>query len=78
MKMFLEAQGAEIWNAVKNGPYVPTTVLNGATSIKPQGSWDDDDHKKVLYDKEAKNILASALCMGEFFRISNRKTAKEI
>lgn len=78
MTTYLEAQGEEIWNAVQNGPYVPTTVVNGVTGIKPQTSWDDDDRKKVLFDKKAKNILQSSLGMDEFFRISNCKTAKEI
>jgi len=75
---YLEAQGEEIWDAVKNGPYVPTTIVNGVTGVKPQTSWDDDDRKKVLFDKKAKNILQSSLGMDEFFRISKCKTAKEI
>lgn len=78
MTTYLEAQGEEIWGAVQNGPYVPTTTVNGVTGIKPQISWDDDDRKKVLFDKKAKNILQSSLGMDEFFRISNCKTAKEI
>jgi oligoribonuclease (3'-5' exoribonuclease) len=78
MTTYLEAQGEEIWGAVQNGPYVPTTTVNGVTGIKPQTSWDDDDRKKVLFDKKAKNILQSSLGMDEFFRISNCKTAKEI
>jgi len=63
---------------VNNGLYVPTIVWNGATSIKLEGFWDDDDHKKVLYDKKAKNIIAFALGMDEFFKILNCKTTKEI
>ena len=78
MTTYLEAQGEEIWDAVKNGPYVPTTTVNGVTSIKPQTSWDDGDRKKMLFDKKAKNILQSSLGMDEFFRISKCKTAKEI
>jgi len=39
---------------------------------------DDDDHNKVIYDKKAKIIVASALWMDEFFRISNCKTIKVI
>jgi len=46
--MFLEAQGEEIWEAVKNGPYVPTTIVNGVTVVKPRTLWDDDDCKKKI------------------------------
>jgi len=78
MKAHLEAQGSDIWEAVQNGPFITSTVVNGANSTKPQGSWDDDDKKKVLYDKKAINILQSALGMDEFFRVSTCTTAKEI
>ena len=78
MKAHLEAQGSDIWEAVQNGPFIPTTVVNGASSTKPQGSWDDDDKKRVLYDKKAINILQSSLGMDEFFRVSTCTTAKEI
>ncbi|KAK2353731.1 gag-protease polyprotein [Trifolium repens] len=78
MKAYLEAQGEEIWNAVENGPFIPTTVTNNVEEIKVKGSWTDDDKKKVLFDKKAINILQSALGMDEFFRISHCKTAKEI
>ena len=67
MTTYLEAQGEEIWNVVQNGPYVPTTTVNGVTGIKPQTPWDDDDQKKVLFDKKAKNILQSFLGMDDFF-----------
>jgi len=36
MTTYLEAQGEEIWDDVKNGPYVPTTIANGVTGVKPQ------------------------------------------
>ncbi|XP_050882935.1 uncharacterized protein LOC127086256 [Lathyrus oleraceus] len=78
MKAHLEAQGEEIWDAVQNGPFVPTTVVNGVGSSKPKTSWDDDDKKKVLYDKKAINLLQNALSMDEFFRISACTTVKQI
>lgn len=78
MKAHLEAQGEEIWDAVQNGPFVPTSVVNGVGTIKPKGSWNDDDKKRVLYDKKAINLLQGALSMDEFFRISTCTTAKEI
>lgn len=42
-------------------------IINNKEQIKVKGSWNDDDVKKVLYDKKVKNILASAVGMDEFF-----------
>jgi len=73
--MFLEV---EFWNIIKNSPHIPTTVVNDVSSPKLKSSHNNDDHKKVLYDKKAVNNLASSLGMDEFFRIYDCKTAKEI
>jgi hypothetical protein len=66
MQAFLEAQGEEIWDAVENGPFIPKTVTNNVVEIKEKASWTDDDKKKVLFDKKAKNLLQSTLGMDEF------------
>ena len=58
MQSYLEAQGEEIWDVVENGPYVPTTVINNEVQDKVKTSWTDDDKKRVLYDKKAKNIYS--------------------
>ena len=78
MKEHLEAHGEEIWDAVENGPFIPVMVINGVGSSKPKTTWDDDDKKKVLYDKKAINLLQGTLSMDEFFCVSACKTAKEI
>src|SRR3954469_15013970 len=51
MKAHLEAQGEEVWEAVLQGPHVPTTVVNGVGSEKPKASWDDNDRKRFLLTK---------------------------
>src|SRR3954471_14551680 len=78
MKAHLEAQGEEVWEAVQQGPHVPTTVVNGVGSEKPKASWDDNDRKRVLADKKAISLLHGALSMDEFFRVSTCTTSKEI
>ncbi|XP_073219649.1 uncharacterized protein [Cicer arietinum] len=78
MQAYLEAQGDNIWDAVENGPHIPKTVINNKEEIKIKNSWTDEDKRKVLFDKKAKNILQSALGIDEFLRISHFKTAKEI
>lgn len=35
MQFFLEAQYVEVWDAVKNGHLIPTTIINGASQPKP-------------------------------------------
>ncbi|XP_073219589.1 uncharacterized protein [Cicer arietinum] len=78
MQTYLEAQEDDIWDAVENGPYVPKTVIDNKEETKIKASWTNDDKKKVLFDKKAKNMLQSALKMDEFFRVSHCKTTKEI
>src|SRR3954470_19336605 len=77
MKVHLEAQ-EEVWEAVQNGPFVPTTIVDGVESTKLKVSWNDDDRRKVLADKKAISLLHGALSMDEFFRISTCTTSKEI
>src|SRR3954468_7738423 len=78
LKAHIEAQGEEVWEAVQNGPFVPTTVVDGVESTKLKVSWNDDDKKKVVYDKKEINLLQGALSMDEFFRVSACTMTKEI
>ncbi|XP_073225568.1 uncharacterized protein [Cicer arietinum] len=78
MQVYLEAQEDDIWDAVENGPHIPTKFINNKKETKIKNYWTDDDKRKVLFDKKAKNMLQSTLGMDEFFRISHCKTAKEI
>ncbi|XP_073224826.1 uncharacterized protein [Cicer arietinum] len=78
MQPYLEPQGDDIWDAVKNGPYVPKMVIDNKEEKKIKVSWTNDDKRKVLFDKKAKNMLQSALGMDEFFHVSHCKTAKNI
>lgn len=77
MKAHLEARGEEIWNAVDNGLFVPISVVNGVGTPNIKSSWDEDDKKKVLYNKKAINILQSSLSINEFFRVSQCTRSKQ-
>jgi len=59
MQIFLETQGSKIWNTVKNGPHIPVTVVNGASTLKPETSWDDDDHKFSTQASPTKIVLCA-------------------
>ncbi|XP_012575063.2 uncharacterized protein [Cicer arietinum] len=79
MLIFLEASGIDILDAVENGPYIPKIAgTDNSMIIKPRADWSDDDKKKVGFNAKAKNIITSALCAEEFFRVSNCKSAKEM
>lgn len=65
-------------DAIENGPFIPTTVINNEEQVNVKGLWKEDDKKKVMFDKKAKNILASTLGIDTFLWISNWKTFKEI
>lgn len=65
-------------DTLKNGPYIPTTIINKLEHVKVKGCWNEYDKKKGLFDKKAKNILVSALGMNELFCVSNCKISKEI
>ena len=78
MRIFIEAQDLDIWNAIENGAYVPYDTIEGKEVIKKKEQWTTDDKRKVQFDLKAKNILTSALGFDEFYRVSNCKTAKEM
>lgn len=78
MKTHLQSQGKDVWNVVLEVHFAPTTVVNGVGTPKPKASWDEDDEKKVIYDKKAINFIQGALGMDELFRISTCTMTKEI
>lgn len=36
-----------IWEAMKNGPFIPTRQVNDVTENKPRGLWTKEDIEKV-------------------------------
>lgn len=70
MQAYLEAQGDDIWDAVENDPFIPATIINNAEQVKLKGSQNDDDRKKVIFDKKAKNMLQSSFGMDELSYVS--------
>ncbi|KAK2435416.1 gag-protease polyprotein [Trifolium repens] len=79
MRIHINSFDGEVWNAIENGPFVPTiTDLNGVVTNKPMAQWTDDEKKKVNYDAKAQNILISSLGIEQFYHVSHCSTAKEM
>jgi len=78
MKIFLESVDKGVWDAIVNGPFIPTKIVEGKTMPKDFLSWTLDENKRVHYDVRAKNIISSALTLDEFYRVSICQSAKEM
>lgn len=51
MRAYLEIQGDDIWDGVEIGRLIPTTIINNEEQVKVKGSWNEDDKKKVIFEK---------------------------
>jgi hypothetical protein len=78
MKIFIEGIDCDVWDAVVNGPFVPTHSVNNVEVNKPRNLWTKEDKEKVQYNLKAKTTISIALSMDEFYRVSNCTTAKEM
>ena len=78
MQIFIETIDLNIWEAIEIGPYIPTMVVGNTIIEKPREQWSEEEKKLVQYNLKAKNIIASALGMHEYFRVSNWKNAKDM
>ncbi|XP_027933253.1 uncharacterized protein LOC114188805 [Vigna unguiculata] len=78
MKIFLESVDKGVWDAIVNGPFIPTKIEEGKAIPKDFLSWTPDENKRAHYDVRAKNIISSALTLDEFYRVSICQSAKEM
>lgn len=76
MRAYIETQGNDIWDALENGSFVSTSLVNGVGTSNIKSFRDEDDKKKDLYDKKEKNMLQPELGMDEVFRVSQCQTTK--
>jgi len=78
MKIFVESIDIGIWDAIKNGPFIPMLENDKVISEKPWSQWTEHESKKTQYDCIAKIIITSTLSSNEFFRVSQSESAKEM
>ncbi|KAK2445046.1 gag-protease polyprotein [Trifolium repens] len=79
MRIHINSFDGEVWNAIENGPFVPTiTDAHGIVTNKPMAQWTEEEKKKVNYDAKTQNILISSLGIDQFYHVSHCQSAKEM
>ncbi|KAK2444675.1 gag-protease polyprotein [Trifolium repens] len=79
MRIHINSFDGEVWNAIKNGPFIPTiTDAHGIVTNKPMAQWTEEEKKKANYDAKAQNILISSLGIDQFYHVSHCQSAKEM
>ncbi|KAK2443470.1 rust resistance kinase Lr10 [Trifolium repens] len=79
MRIHINSFDGEVWNAIENGPFVPTiTDAHGIVTNKPMAQWTEEEKKKANYDAKAQNILISSLGIDQFYHVSHCQSAKEM
>jgi len=73
MNIFVESIDKIIWDAIKNGPFIPMLENDKVVSEKLWSQWTEHESKKAQYDYIAKYIVTSALSSYEFFRVSTTR-----
>ncbi|KAG2669880.1 hypothetical protein I3760_14G056800 [Carya illinoinensis] len=78
MRIFIHAQGREIWKCIVNRSYIPTKVVDGVKVKKEEEEFDSEDDRLYILNLTVMNLLFNALNGNEFNRIITCATAKEI
>lgn len=64
--IYLQLGDYHLWDLIVNGPYVPKTIIDGRTTIKPSKEWDENDKKVDSVGFKAMNILCCGLNVDQF------------
>jgi len=78
MRIILESIDRGVWNAIVNGSYIPKVFINGKEIEKDFNSWTLKENRCAQYNVRAKNIIASALMLDEFYFVPQCANAREI
>ena len=57
MQIFIEAIDLNIWEAIEQGPYVPSIIAGSATIEKPRADWTEEERRLVQYNLKPKTLL---------------------
>ena len=79
MENYIQAEDYELWMLIKNGPLIPTKVVEDGTKVHKQpDEFDAEDFKKMEKNAKAKKFLYFGLSPDEYTRISECESAKDI
>ncbi|KAH1232050.1 Ankyrin-1 [Glycine max] len=79
MKIFIQSVDFKLWLLIKNGPKVPTKLVDNEEVEKSEDEYDEEDMKNLELEAKAKNILHCALNPDDFEIFSEGpKTSKQM
>ncbi|GAV58757.1 zf-CCHC domain-containing protein/UBN2 domain-containing protein [Cephalotus follicularis] len=78
MTIFLQSLDYQLWHIIVNGPRMPTRMIEGVVSLKPENEFNDIDFRILQLNSKAKHVLFCAVGPNEFNRISSCDSVKEI
>ncbi|GAV63051.1 LOW QUALITY PROTEIN: UBN2 domain-containing protein, partial [Cephalotus follicularis] len=78
MTIFLQSLDYQLWHIIVNGPRMPTRMIEGLVSLKPENEFNDNDFRILQLNSKVKHVLFCAVGPKEFNRISSCDSAKEM
>ena len=77
MENYIKAKDYELWMLIKNGPLIPTKVIEDGTEVyKQPNEFNADDFKKMEKNAKAKKLLYFGLGLDAYTRISESSQPK--
>ncbi|KAL2340246.1 hypothetical protein Fmac_008186 [Flemingia macrophylla] len=78
MRIFIQSVDFKLWFVIKNGPKIPTKLVNNEAVEKSEDEYDEEDMKNLELEAKARNILYCAMNQDCLENFSNANTAKQI
>ncbi|KAL9314751.1 hypothetical protein ACSQ67_020203 [Phaseolus vulgaris] len=79
MRIFIQSVDFKLWLVIKNGPKIPTKMVDNEEVEKSEDEYDEEDMKNLELEAKAKNILYCGLNPDVFEIFSESpKSAKQI
>jgi hypothetical protein len=57
MRIFIQALDYEAWKIIRDGPYIPTKIVNEIKVSKSEEEWDERDSRLIQLNAKAINML---------------------
>nr|KYP34685.1 hypothetical protein KK1_044336 [Cajanus cajan] len=78
MRVFIQSVDFKLWFVIKNGPKIPTKIVNNEEVKKSEDEYDEEDMKNLELEAKARNILYCAINQDTFEKISKYTTSKQM